>query len=170
MNFRKAVFAANAARNGGFDVLVPVPAAERGNVVGDKMPKDWGCRGGVEIVDRDGSGNCFVRLKDKTIYQLLAYESLAQSPAERKIDIAVDASGSGELCVDIYRYSDATDPLKPGYTRKFLPTVTAAKFKLDAKPTRYKTQYTIKPNEWIGLAFRAEGVAEIDNATVLPGK
>ena len=171
MNFRRAVIGKNLVKNGNLDHLEQMKLEEerKKKVTGRVKPVQWGFSGG-RMIKRDNSNNYFARLKNGRIFQLLtggiAQDALGQTEKERKIDIAFTASGSGTLYVDIYRYSDKSNEENTGYTRDFRETLNADKIKLTETAKRYEIKYTIAPNEWIALAFRNAGEADIDDITV----
>lgn len=166
MNFRKAVFGDNLVKNGNFEQTIPVRSDETGQDAGDVSPKFWACEG-VEFKPGGVSGNGFVRIKNGRVYQLLAGGELKQSERVRDIIIGFNCSGSGILHVDVYRYSDKPSDDEPGYKREFRKTRTLKSFDLAPTVKRAEVTYSIDPNEWIGLAFRVDGEADLDDVTVL---
>jgi hypothetical protein len=106
------------------------------------------------------------------IYQLLAGGALAQSPAERKIEITFRASGKGIIKVYAMRYNDQPNgKAKHRYTRKFLSTQEIYKAELSGKEQLYSCKYTIAADEWIGLRFVVAGAKDafaiFDDAAVI---
>ena len=145
-NYRDFVMGTPLLRNGTFEVL-----NENGT------PTNWTMNKGRILKHRFSHA---VKLEyGNYIYQLLAGGELAQQPSARKIRIILNASGSGVLKVYAMRYSDTPDgKAKYRYTRKFISTQEIGHIYLFSPQQRaYICDYTIRPDEWIGLRFVSTG-------------
>ncbi len=118
-------------------------------------PEHWNVDKGTSVQKISG-GNA-VRIGSYShIFQLMYINpGLAQSKEARKITVSFKASGGpGKLSVSFLRYTDTPDPKeKHGYKRKIHQTENAGSFDLTPKTKVYSINYTIKPDEWVGLMF-----------------
>ena len=141
-SFRPLVIGTPHLRNGSFEEL-------------DKngKPKYWEMGKKSEVV-KTGVGNA-VKINDRA-FNLLYYGDLRQKPIERKIAYSFTASGKGKLYAVFYRYTDTADPkAKNRYRRKYHGNDRAETFTLTKNPQVFSGEYTIKANEWVGIAFHA---------------
>ena len=151
----------------------------RGFVIGDLLLKN----GTFEILTAKGTpvgwiGDKYGIIKQRIshavklgkggyIYQLLAGGELGQDSAARKIKVRFRASGKGVLKVYVVRYNDTRNgKARYGYVRKIISTEEIYKTVLSEKEKAYSCDYTIAPDEWIGLRFVLSSGAE-DSFAVL---
>ena len=151
-SFRPLVIGTPYLRNGSFEDL-------------DKSgkPKFWSLRGKSELI-KNSNGKA-VKVNGN-VYQLLTDRELWQKPFERKVAYSFTASGKGKLYMVFYRYTDTPDPkAKHGYRRKYHGNDSAGVYTLTDKPQVFSGGYTIKPNEWAGIAFHASD-AVVDDVSL----
>lgn len=153
INYRCCITGIPLLRNGTFEVLQK-----------DGTPAKWfmdKCK-----ITRHQTSSSIKMSPGGYIYQLLAGGELGQKPEARKIKVTFCASGQGVMRVYAMRYSDTRNgKAKHGYTRKFLETREFYKTDLSARQKTYSCEYTIAPEEWIGLRFVFTGAKE--NTAVL---
>ena len=141
-NYRDCVIAEPLLRNGNIEVLTA-----------KGTPEYWSMNSNCSII-KHRTGHAVKLSSGGWIYQLLASGELAQSPAEREIKITFRAAGKGVMKVYAMRYNDTRNgKAKHRYTRKFFSTPEIYQTELTGKQQSYSCQYTINPNEWIGVRF-----------------
>ena len=141
-NYRDCVIAEPLLRNGNIEVLTA-----------KGTPEYWSMNSNCSII-KHRTGHAVKLPSGGWIYQLLASGELAQSPTERKIKITFRAAGKGVMKVYAMRYNDTRNgKAKHRYTRKFFSTPEIYQTELTGKQQSYSCQYTINPNEWIGVRF-----------------
>ena len=140
-NYRGCTTGDVLLKNGTFETLTS-----------ENIPAGW--IGGKYGIVRHRISHAVKLKKGGYIYQLLAGGELAQSAAARKIRVRFRASGKGILKVYAVRYNDtANGKARYRYIRKFLSTKEIYKVVLSEKEKAYSCEYTIAPDEWIGLRF-----------------
>lgn len=150
--FRPMEIGSPYLRNGSFEKL-----DENGK------PEGWTLRGKSEVVT-SGTGKA-IHLNGNA-YQLLVDRDLFQCPSERKVSCSFTASGKGKLHVLFYRYKDVADPgSEHCFRREYLGDDLAGSYELTENPRAFSVEYTIRPGEWVGIAFHA-GDAILDNVSL----
>ena len=95
-----------------------------------------------------------------------------QKTFARKIRVTFRVGGSGTISVCAMRYHDARDgKARYKYKRTILPQEVFYKTELTGKQKLYACEYTIRPDEWIGLRFSVpddeKSFAILDDVSVM---
>lgn len=140
LNFRRAVFGANALRNGSFSALEPASPGARGPV-GERFLKHWGVNASeAEVIE--GEKNV-LRLRGGVVYQFLSIPAEYRG-GHKALSGEVIAHGKGEINI---RASTCIMPSGSGAFSHDRRTDLGT-FRLGESPSSFSFELELEPDEY----------------------